>query len=726
MPVARTLCCTVLMTGLVLPLSAVQGAPANQATRPGVSESLSWRDLDGREHSARADARATVLVFGSTECPCADEYVERVAGLAGDYAGKGARFFLVFSNPSETEPGVRAYAARRKLAVPAVLDADRKLAERLGADVTPAAVLLDRAGKIRYAGQIDDSPDVRLVKQQYLREALEDVLRGRAVRHARTDAFGCAVAPETGTAPPERPVRLIPGLGKVRFNATTRSPEAQQFFQQGVALWYGFNFDEAERSFREAARLDPECAMAYWGTALSLGMNYNWDFDPSREGEVYRITRRALELAPKATERERLLIQALARRHSEAPNPDRQKLLGEYVSEMRRIHQSLPADSEVAVFFAASMMDLRPWDLWTWEGQPKPGTLEIVAVLERVLKKDPNHIGANHLYIHAMEAGLQPERALRSARRLAALAPRSGHLVHMPAHIFQRVGDFRSAARSNRDGADIDSPYIASDKISGRYIAYYIHNLDFLAFSHSMAGRSADAMATARELAEAVARHRPAARGIMCPSASLVASDVLVRFRRWDDILKAPEPPQADMAGRLFDVYARGMALVSKGDRAGAEKALQQIDAAAAAIGPAFATGAEGTPYAKAGPLLIKAARSMLAGKIALARGDVEGGIRALREGIAAEDELPYAEPAMWRAPIRETLGGALLRASRPAEAETVFRDDLRRNRGSGRSLFGLMKSLEAQGRKREARKIEKEFNKAWQHADVQLTAASL
>jgi tetratricopeptide (TPR) repeat protein len=296
----------------------------------------------------------------------------------------------------------------------------------------------------------------------------------------------------------------------------------------------------------------------------------------------------------------------------------------------------------------------------------------------------------------------------------------------MPAHIYQRVGDFSKAAKHNRDAADVDADYALKYKMPGRYVAYYIHNLDFLAYSHSMGGRAQDALATARELSEVIATHRPKFRSAVCPSAPLVVADLLVRFHRWDDVLKASPPAPDDMAGRLFDTYARGMAHVARGNLPEAEKALQAIDTAGPAAAEAFATTTAGTPYAKAGPLLIRAAKSVLAAKIAQARNDAAAAELHLRAGIEAEDALPYAEPAMWRSPIRESLGGMLLRAGKAAEAEAVFREDLKRNRGNGRSLFGLWKSLEKQNRPAEAAEAERQFRQAWGRADLELTVEKL
>lgn len=720
-----------LFAATLLVLAGGGMARARRPERPAGHAALAWRDLDGRPHTARvAGTRATVLLFSSTTCPCADGYSGRLRELARENAARPVRFFAVFSAPGETAAGIRAYAARRELRLPLVLDEGGRLAAALGARATPTAFLLDAGGRVLYSGRFDDSPDARLARKQYLRDALDAALRDEAPRVARTLAFGCAVAadpPAPGPAPAAAgSVKLFPGLAKVALQATTRVPEAQRYFKQGLALWYGFNFDEAERSFREAARLDPECAMASWGIVLSLGMNYNWDFDPAREKECHAAARRALALAPKASARERALIEALVQRHTDAREPDRQKLLEIYATAMRRVAARYPDDPDVAVLFAASMMDLRPWYLWTGNGQPRPGTREIVATLERVLKAHPDHMGAHHFYIHAMEKSPNPERALPSATAIGGLAPLSGHIVHMPAHIYQRVGDFRRAAAHNRWGADVDTQYVVPEKVTGRYVAYYIHNLDFLAYSHQMAGRSNEAMAAARELVEVAARHRPAVRSPLCPSAPLVTADVLVRFRRWDGILKAAVPTADDHAGRLYDCYARGVALAAKGDVAGAEQQLAAIDAAVAALGPFFVSGAAGTPYEKAAPLLVTAARSTLEGRIALARGDPQAAARAFRKGVDAEDALPYAEPPLWRAPIREALGAALLRAGQAKAAEAVFRADLRRNRGSGRSLFGLTKSLEAQGKASEARAVAAQFRQAWELADVRLAVEGL
>lgn len=710
--------------------SARAGGPrpaprAGEAGQPAAAP-LAWQDLAGRTHTAadRATA-ATVLVFTSTWCPCADEYAGRVRELARAYSGRGVRFFLVLSDPRETPERTREYAAGRGLELPLVLDRDALLAQRLRVEVTPSAVVLAPGGAVRYSGRVDDSSEPRLVQRHYLRDVLNAMLTGTAKPAESTRSLGCAVTAAAAPTTGPRPVRLLEGLGTVKMTATTRVPAAQRFFQQGMALWYGFNFDEAERSFREAARRDPRCAMAYWGTALSLGMNYNWDFDPAREREVYELVRRAAELSAGAGERERLLIRALARRHDGNPEGDRAALLQAYATAMRELARSRPRDVEVLVLAAVAGMDLRPWDLWTSDGRPQPGTGEIVETLERALKLDPRHIGAHHMYIHAVEASSNPARALPSARLLARLAPRSGHLVHMPAHIFQRVGEYRRAGEHNRSAADLDADYLAREQITGRFVGYYLHNLDFLVFSHAMAGRYQDAFSAARELADAIARYRPVAKAVVCPSASVVASDVLARFGRWEQVLAAPEPPESDGPARLFDDYARGMALLARGDLTGARARLQRLAAAETTLTSTYATGAAGTPYAKTGPLLVKTAHARLAARILEATGDVEGAVAALRAALPAEDALPYAEPALWRAPLREALGGILLRAGRAREAEAVFQEDLQRNRGNGRSLYGLWQSrLKAGAPDTEA--AERAFRAAWRHADTRLTPEDL
>ncbi|MCC2672163.1 MAG: hypothetical protein K0Q72_4635, partial [Armatimonadetes bacterium] len=494
------------------PVHAKQPASAARA------KTLAWKDVSGRAYGT-ADLRgagATVFVFGSLTCPCADRYNGRVGKLARELEPLGARFFQVFSAPDATPAAVTRYAAGRGIRLPLVADRSGALAKRLRAQATPTAVVLDRSGAVRYRGRIDDNPDPQAVVREDLRVALAAVLQGEPVMLAETRVVGCTIAP--GASQPAARPRLATGLGTVVFPVTTRSPRAQQFFNQGMNRWFGFNFPEAEASFREAARLDPRCAMARWGIALSLGMNYNMDFNPARLGEAEAAAQEAVKLSAAASRRERLLIRALAVRH--APGKEMMTQLGAYQAEMARVYAEFPADASIGVLYAASGMDLHPWELWNKDGTPAPGTLEIERVLEDVLRRDPNHIGANHYYIHATEASPTPERALPSTGRLAAAAPSSGHLVHMPSHTFLRLGDYRGSVQANRTAAALDSAYFTGTGKATGYAGYYAHNLDFIVASLMFEGRGKEAVEASRELSRESAKWAPEMAPLMCGGGS--------------------------------------------------------------------------------------------------------------------------------------------------------------------------------------------------------------
>ncbi len=690
--------------------------PQNPAPR----QPIGWEDLAGNRYGA-ADTgagRATVLLFGSTRCPCADGYTSRLLRLAEKYGPRQVRFFLVFSTPGETRAGVERYATSRRISFPTVHDAAGQLAERYEVAATPTAVLLAPGGKLRYRGAIDDNPEPVAVRREHLREALDALLMGERIALAETRAFGCGIqgkqdAKESG------PVKLLEGLGQVRFPVTTRNAEAQRYFNQAMAQWFGFNFTEAERSFQEAARRDPRCAMAHWGIALSLGMNYNLDFDPARLPDAWEAAQKAVSLLDGLTPKEQALVRALAMRQTR--EGEKQEIEA-YRAEMARLYDANRADANLAVLYAASIMDLHPWTLWKPDGRPEPGALEVLLVLEDVLRRDPNHIGANHYYIHATEASPQPERALPSARRLANLAPQSGHLVHMPAHTYMRVGDYLNAATSNDRAAGVDQAYFATRGKPSRYAAYYVHNLDFLIAAHLMEGRSAAALKAAQQLARVTAELVPEETPLWCGSASGVIA-VYARCGQWEEILRAAAPPEANPFGTAMWRFARGMARLAKRDIAAAEKELAELEKAAKAAElavpeipvPGFAESFRKT-YAITVPVL--------AGKVALAKGEGEAALRQLRRGVEIEDSMPYLEPVTWRYPVREALGGALLKLGRAAEAEAVFREDLKRNPNSGRSLFGLQHALERQGKREEAAKARSRFAEAWKRAEVRLTNA--
>jgi tetratricopeptide (TPR) repeat protein len=712
-------------TGIAATLGLLIVLPRPGWSRPGggtrpEAPAVAWRDLTGKEYGAAAGC-ATVLVFGSTRCPCADGYTSRVLRLAEEYGPRQVRFFLVFSAPDVPRPEIETYVRSRRLSFPAVQDGAGELAKRFGAAATPTAVLLGTKGQVCYQGRIDDSPEPVAVRREYLREALEATLAGRPVALARTAAIGCSIGAgqEKKEERDARPVALVEGIGEVRFPVTTRSPEAQRYFNQGMARWFGFNFPEAERSFREAARRDPNCAMAYWGIALSLGMTYNFDNDPARLPEAVEAVRKAAALAEKATPKEQALIRALGVRHAKP-----EQALEPYRAAMGRVYYHYVDDPNVAVLYAASIMDLHPWALWTPDGQPQPGTLEALLVLEDAMRRDANHLGAHHYYIHATEASPHPERALPSARKLANLAPQSGHLVHMPAHTFQRVGDYLNSAASNSRAAGVDNAYYAAVGMPTRYAMYYIHNLDFLIAAELMEGRSAPATEAARELAEVTTKLAPDEAPFWCGTAS-GALAVYARCGKWDAILRAAAPPEANPFKTTYWRYGRGMGYVAKRDLPAAERELRELEKAAAAaqaaVPPIPVPG-----FVDAMKKSFGLTVPVLAGKIALARGDSEAALRHFREGVAMEDSMPYLEPVTWRYPVREALGGALLKLGRPAEAEAVFRDDLQRNRNNGRSLFGLMTALDRQGKKEAAAQVRAQYQEAWKRADVRLNVDEL
>lgn len=716
----RCVAATLSLVSLVLvsvPAQAVARAAAGAAA-------LSWRDMSGRSYGARdvSGSAATAFIFGSTTCPCADGYNSRIADVARDYAGSGVGVFLVFSAPGVERSAVSRYVESRRISLPAVYDAGGRLAKRLGAKATPAAVVVDSRGAVKYRGRIDDNPDAQAVVRQDLRAALDDLLAKTPVRVAKTAVVGCNLAGnQAGKGGAGRP-KLVDGIGAVTFPVATRSPEAQKYFNQGINRWFGFNFPEAEASFKEAARLDPRCAMAHWGVALSLGMNYNAGFDPSRLPEATAAAQKAKELAAGASAKERALIQALAIRH--APGTEQAKQLEAYHTAMSGVYLEYPEDVNVAVLYAASGMDLRPWKLWTPAGAPEPGTMAVLLALEDAMRRDPNHIGVNHYYIHATEASPFPERALKCTGRLAAQAPGSGHLVHMPSHTYLRVGDYRASVASNVRAAEVDAAYYAETGKPTAYGGYYIHNLDFIVASLLFEGRSKESIQAARELSTVAARWTPDFASLFCGSGSSIMT-VYSRFGMWDEILKAPAAAETNPFSAIPWRYARGMALTARKDLPGAARELAALEA----LLPVGEKAAEGVPIPGFPDGLKHAwrtARLHLAGKIAAAKGATDEAANLYRQAIENEDAIPYVEPPLWRHPVRESLGALLLAQGKATESEQVFRDALKAHRRSGRALFGLSASLERQGKREEAAKARAEFNEAWKRADVTLSLAGL
>jgi tetratricopeptide (TPR) repeat protein len=512
---------------------------------------------------------------------------------------------------------------------------------------------------------------------------------------------------------------LFDDLGRYGQKITTSSPQAQAYFDQGLRLVYGFNHWEAQRAFREAVRLDPSCAMCYWGVAFTYGSNYNSPTDADRERGAYEAVQGARALADRVTPRERAMIEALATRHSASPTADRAALDQAYANAMREVARQFPDDLDAATLFADSLMNLRPWNLWTEDGKPQPGTEEIVRTLERVLAASPSHPGANHLYIHAVEASSDPSRAVPAADRLGALMPGAGHMVHMPSHIYFRVGRYAEATDVNVKAAATDRTFFVRSQPSPTYrMMYYPHNLDFVWHSASMEGRNAETLRAAREFAKEAPADMARQMSDMetGPAAPLFA---LVRFGRWDEALAEPAPPPGLPYVSGAWRYARGLAYAAKGRFDDAERELAELRAIKQAVAPERTVGG----FFKTKDILALA-EDVLAGEIAGRRGDPATAARHLATAAGAQDSHWFMEPPVWYFPIRQALGAVLLQAGRASEAEIVYREDLRRNPDNGWSLFGLAQSLRALGKADEASAVEARFARAWARADVKLTAS--
>jgi tetratricopeptide (TPR) repeat protein len=515
---------------------------------------------------------------------------------------------------------------------------------------------------------------------------------------------------------------LMPGLGNHHHTISTKNPEAQRFFDQGLTLVFAFNHEEAARAFRRASELDPQSAMAFWGIALALGPCINLDVDPPHEKAAFEAVQKALSLAPGGTEKERAYIQALSKRYSSDPKVDLRKLDAEYANAMRELSKKYPHDLDAATLYAESLMDLHPWKLWSLDGRPTEGTEEILAVLESVLRRDPNHLGANHYYIHATEASPHPEWALASARRLETLAPAAGHIVHMPAHTYMRVGDYAAAARSNATAADVDRVYLRESGTTGSMydMMYYCHNLHFLAASYSMQGDFTHAKQAANELVTHVTPmlHDMPVAEVYVPYPIFV----LVRFRRWDEVLKLPPPHPSLSMTTAFWHFARGTAFAAKGQIAMAEAELKVLGTARKET-PA---DLEFSFFFNRAQTFLDLAESILDARIAAAKSERERAIKDWEKAVGIEDKLNYGEPPEWFYPVRESLGGALMLNGEAERAEAVFRADLEQYPRNPRSLFGLMKSLEAQKKSADVEEVRREFEAAWKNADVPLELGDL
>jgi len=514
------------------------------------------------------------------------------------------------------------------------------------------------------------------------------------------------------TAPPAKAksAMLMTGYGNWRHPVSTKNTQAQAFFDQGLRLIYAFNHDEAMRSFQHAAELDPKLAMAYWGIAEAVGPNYN---DPASEGrfvEAHAAIEKAQRLAADAFESDKAYIAALAMRFPADPKSDLHTAAEQYRDAMRDVVKRFPDDLDAAMLFAEAGMNLHPWGLWRPDGTPEEGTEEIVATLESVIRREPNHLGAVHYYIHSVEASSSPERALAGANRLAQLAPAAGHIVHMPAHIYIRTGDYEAALKTNQKAALADQAYIKAGAAQGIYsMMYYSHNLHFIAMAAAMNGNYLESHRGAQLLAANVGPHvkeMPPLEGFMT-----VPLAVEVRFHKWNEILKAPQPDPAMHTAAVFWHFARGLALAGTGKLEEAETEHKFVAEAEEKTPP---DAIFQMPINNKTKDILKIAENVLGAKISLAKNDMDAAVNQLRAAVATQDSLKYDEPQDWFYPVRESLGAVLLKIGDDAGAEDVFRADLERNPRNPRSLFGLEQALKALDRTYDAGFVRKQFDANW------------
>ena len=518
----------------------------------------------------------------------------------------------------------------------------------------------------------------------------------------------------------KKPDLAMTAIGRQHHAIQTSSAEAQQYFDQGLTFLYGFNHEEAARAFQQAAKLDSASPMPLWGIAFAVGPNYNMGVDPQREKLAYETVQKAKQLAVHAPQPEKDYVDALAVRYSGEEKADYKQLSRNFAQAMKTLSEKYPDDLDAATIYAESLMDLNPWRLWSVDGKAGENTDEIIRVLESVLAREPNHAGANHYYIHAVEGSGAPQRALPSANRLEAMVPQAGHLVHMPAHVYIRTGDFDAAVKCNVRAVKADQKYaLEAEQVGSIYdLMYHSHNEHFIAMAASMAGRYAEARAAADGLAKRIAPHAQA----MLMLDPFIATPIWVdaRFGKWDAILARPEPTKLMPATHLFWTYSRVLAFAAQGnvEKAAAEREAFEKEVAAA---PPDAPFGQNTTKDVLG-----VAVHVLNARIDAAKGNSAEAIDHWRKAVEIQDHLVYDEPADWYYPVRESLGAALLSAGNPKEAEQVFRDDLRRNPRNPRSLFGLAQALKAQQRIADAAWVERQLNSAWASADSKLNLKDL
>lgn len=524
-----------------------------------------------------------------------------------------------------------------------------------------------------------------------------------------------ANTPSGATAP------LFTGMGNHHRKVTTTSDLAQKYFDQGLNWSFAFNHDEAIRSFEQAARFDPHCAMAWWGVALANGPHINKpDMTPDRSKAAWEALENATKLAPSVSPVEQNLIAALNKRYADPAPEDRKPLDQAYAAAMREVWKKHPGDADVGTLFAESMMDLRPWDLWTKDKQPQPGTDEILAAIDAVLVLNPDHPGALHLHIHAVEASPQPYRAVATADRLRNMVPASGHLNHMPSHIDVLTGRWGEAVAANDRAIAADVKYTAISKKQGFYRVYTAHNRHMLGFAAMMRGQSAVALKAMREMVNRVPDDYAKANIALVDPMLTAPLEVFKRFGRWDDILREPAPAEPYKISAAMWHFHRGLAHAAKGNVADAEGDCKQFQVAVAAVPKDAVMGINKAED------VFPLAGLMLDAEIAFRKKDVDSAVKLLHQAVELEDQLTYMEPPEWIQPVRHTLGAFLVADGRYAEAEKVYRDDLKKWPENGWSLYGLSKALRGRGATAEADAIDRRFKRAWRKADVQIESSCL
>jgi tetratricopeptide (TPR) repeat protein len=540
-------------------------------------------------------------------------------------------------------------------------------------------------------------------------------------------ALGCAgptkqpndIAASAGEPP--SPAPMFEGMGNHKRAVKTSSPKAQQYFDQGLTWTYAFNHDEAIRSYQEAAKLDPQCAMAWWGVALCHGPHINNPvMTPEHSRLAWEALQKAMALRENAQPTERALIDALSHRYVQNAPADRKPLDEAYAAAMGEVSANHRDDLDIATLYAESLMDLQPWDLWTHDGQPKGRTLEIISLLEVVMAKDPRHPGANHLYIHAVEASPHPERAVPASDVLRTAVPASGHLVHMPSHIDIRVGKWQLAADQNKKAIEADAAYRKISPKQGFYSVYMAHNHQFLCFACMMTGQSATALSAAKAVVAGVPAEFKKNQPEFVDPVMTIVDEVLKRFGRWDDLLQEPEPAGNLPISRAMHHFMRGLAYAAKNQLKDAEREQKLFREASGRV-PKDAKMSINPAHT-----ILSIADHVLVGEIALRRRQIDDAVRELTEAVRLEDSLLYMEPPEWVTPVRHTLGAVLVSAKRYDEALKVYEADLKVWPENAWSLYGSSQCLRALGKNAEATSFEERFRKVWAQADIQIGSTCL